>query len=295
MSSQHSVHIERNEFTMHQVRRALSSSALLGLSLLLAASALLLACGGGEGAASAPERFKFIRGRDTLFRVDTRSGQVWRTAMTGDGGWQEHGAKPEDDGGPAAPGRYQVNSLGQRPGTIGPKSGLGLLRTDLYSGRAWLASEDAGSSWLPIAMGPESAGAVPAAAAPVPAAAPKAAAAEPDPNAIEIPAVSTEKADVSPEQAKADVEVLIQALTKEGLPASVKAWSAQELGRYDASLSVPPLLEALKSDEPELVVGAIKGLKSTGAASSIPAILKLKQHPDPRVRAAVDEVVVEVR
>mgnify|MGYP003407093827 CR=1 FL=1 len=34
VSSQHSVHIERNEFTMHQVRRTLSSSALLGLSLI---------------------------------------------------------------------------------------------------------------------------------------------------------------------------------------------------------------------------------------------------------------------
>jgi len=285
---------------MHRLRRSSSLHALLGLALLLVTAAtVVVGCDrdADGGAGTNEENFKFIRSREHLFRVDTTSGQVWRTPITGDGGWQLHGSAPAPDG-PATAGRYQINNLGQRPGTIGPRSSLGLLRTDSVAGRAWLASEDSGAEWIPIEM--PAGGETTRTAPPVPAPTPGPTANAPAPTTppqdeLQIPDVPTERADVSPEQAQADVLVLVQALNKEGLPVSVKAWSALQLGRYDAAISVPPLLEALKSDEPEVVVAAIKALKNTGSASTIPSILKLKQHPDPRVRAAVDEVVVEVR
>jgi len=56
---------------------------------------------------------------------------------------------------------------------------------------------------------------------------------------------------------------------------------------------VPPLVDALDSEHPEVVVAAIGSLSQIGAVNTIPKMLALKQHSDPRVRAAVEEVVVE--
>ena len=58
--------------------------------------------------------------------------------------------------------------------------------------------------------------------------------------------------------------------------------------------ALPPLLKALETQQPAVVVAAIESLRKLGRPRTIPKILALADHPDPRVRAAVQAVVVPV-
>jgi HEAT repeat protein len=99
----------------------------------------------------------------------------------------------------------------------------------------------------------------------------------------------------TPDEAAKDADVIIRALQKEGMPVEVQIWAAKQLGVFDKELAVEPLLKALDSDHPEVVVAAIGALGQISAPETIPKILTLESHADPRVRAAVEEIVVEVR
>ncbi len=99
----------------------------------------------------------------------------------------------------------------------------------------------------------------------------------------------------TPQDAARDVAIVISALKKEELPTNMRVWAVRQLGEFDPSLAKPPLVAALRDSNPEVVEAAIRTLGRLGDASTLPDILKLKQHPDPRVQAAVQEVAVQVR
>jgi hypothetical protein len=288
------------------------SSPLWGVLIIVsAASSGLIACdtGGEDGetgtTASEPERFNFVRTRESIVRLDTATGQVWLVAMNGDGGWQSYGQPPAADGRADKNGRYAVNTVG-RSGSRSEKASQSLLLMDRASGRAWLAPAAPGAHWLMISGATPSGSTAPASRAasatkthetpqrpgmPQTAAAPGAAS---GPKA-QLNVIPKEAFGKTPEEAARDADVIIRALQKEGMPVEVQVWAAKQLGVFDKELAVKPLLQALHSDHPEVVVAAIGALGQISAPETIPKILALQSHADPRVRAAVEEIVVEVR
>jgi hypothetical protein len=285
------------------------SSPLWGVLIIVsAASSGLIACdaGGGDGetvtTASEPERFNFVRTRESIVRLDTATGQVWLVALNGDGGWQSYGQPPAADGRPDKNGRYAVNTVG-RSGSRSEKASQSLLLMDRASGRAWLAPAAPGAHWLMISgatasgstapasraasatKAPQTPGTAKTQAAPTAASGPKA----------QLNVIPKDGFGKTPDEAAKDADVIIRALQKEGMPVEVQIWAAKQLGVFDKELAVEPLLKALDSDHPEVVVAAIGALGQISAPETIPKILTLESHADPRVRAAVQEVVVEVR
>jgi hypothetical protein len=283
------------------------SSPLWGVFILVfTVSGGLLACDGssGEGAATASElqRFNFIRTRENIVRLDTATGQSWIVALNGDGGWQAYGQPPAPDGHPDGNGRYSVNTLG-KGGQRSEKTTQSLLLMDRTSGRGWIAPATPGAHWLMISG---SAASVSPASSSRPASATKAqqtpgvpktgaapgAASRPK---VQLNVIPKDAFGKSPAEATKDADVIISALEKEGMPVEVQVWAAKQLGVFDKELAVKPLLKALHSDHPEVVVAAVGALGQISSPETIPKILVLKSHKDPRVRAAVAEIVVEVR
>jgi len=226
-------------------------------------------------------RFQFVRATKLLIRLDTRLGLVWKVAENGDGGWSMLGATPDDDGEPVWNGRYGLFAL-----KSGAKGGAPqLLRVDRGNGRAWLVRAQDGARWTPIQEGSG-----PPPPAPT---APSGDPAESD-GPISLLVIPKETVAASPGEESEKVAVVVQALEKEGLALEIKVWAAKQLKVFSADAAVPPLLKALNSEHPEVVVAAIHSLKEVGQASTIPKILALSEHPDPSVREAVQSVVVPV-
>ena len=255
------------------------------------ASLALAAAGCGQAPAPAGDevaetegemrRFQFVRATKLLIRLDTRLGLVWKVAENGDGGWSMLGATPDDDGEPVWNGRYGLFALKSGAAGGAPQ----LLRVDRGNGRAWLARAQDGARWTPIREG--------AGPPPPDPTTPSDDAAESD-GPISLLVIPKETVAASPGEENEKIAVVIQALEKEGLALEIKVWAAKQLAVFSADAAVPPLLQALNSEHPEVVVAAIHSLKEVGQASTIPKILALSQHPDPSVREAVESVVVPV-
>ena len=224
-------------------------------------------------------RFQFVRASKMILRLDSALGVVWKVADNGDGGWAMLGATPDDDDEPNWNGRYGLFALKSRV-LGGPPQ---LLRVDRANGRSWLGLAKAGSRWTPIEEGQS----------PDPAAAggedPVA-----DAKPVHLPVVSKEIIEASVGEESEKIAVVVQALEKEGLPMEIKVWAASQLAVFPAEAAMPPLLDALQSEHPEVVVAAIHSLKTLGRPKAIPKILALSSHPDPAVREAVQAVVVNV-
>ena len=234
---------------------------------------------GNEPGASASDeqRFQFVRARGLILRVDSSLGTVWMVDENGDGGWSMLGATPDDDDLPTTNGRYGLFALNKGGITGGPPL---LLRVDRGNGRSWITPAKEGNKWAAVREGqarapePEGEGA-----------------ASGDGDSVTLQVVSREIIEASPGEESEKVAVVVQALQKEGLALEIKVWAASQLAVFSPEAAVPPLLDALSSEHPEVVVAAIGSLRTIGQGSTIPKILALSQHPDARVRAAVDAVI----
>ncbi|HIF96708.1 MAG TPA: HEAT repeat domain-containing protein [Myxococcales bacterium] len=265
-------------------RAVLGKSALILLTTLLA----LAGCdqpanppqtGGAAGSSEDQRRFQFVRASKLILRLDTRLGVVWKVAANGDGGWGMLGATPDDDDEPSGNGRYGLFAL--KSGIMGGPPQL--LRVDRATGRSWLALAKDGSRWTPVQEG-----------------------SNPEPDAdseeesnaqdgpISLQVAPKETIESLPGEESEKIAVVVRALEKEGLAVEIKVWGARQLAVFSPDAAIPPLLKALGSEHPQVVVAAIQSLKEIGRPSAIPKILALSQHPDPDVRAAVQAVVVAV-
>ena len=246
--------------------------------------------GGNQGVADSDyeeRRFQFVRAGKLILRLDSQLGVVWKVDENGDGAWVMLGATPDDDGEPNWNGRYALFSL-KPSGFGGPPR---LLRSDRATGRSWLALADDESRWSPIREGGgghSSSGETSSDSST------KTAGGEGGDKNVDLPVVSKATIEASPGDEAEKLEVVVQALEKEGLPVEIKVWAASQLAVFPPDDAVPPLLDALKSEHPEVVIAAIHSLKTIGRAITIPKIMALSQHPDPAVRAAVQAVVVPV-
>ena len=268
----------------------------IGGPALAALSLALLAITGCSDANSPPgavadadyedRRFQFVRANKLISRLDSQLGVVWIVEETGDGGWSMLGATPEDDGEPNWNGRYALFSL--KPNKFGGPAQL--LRLDRATGRSWLAPAEEGSRWSPIAEG----GGVSSRGGDDPPPAPAAQGAPAGPPKVDLRVASKELIEASPGESAEQLEVVVQALEKEGLPVEIKVWAASQLAVFPPDDATPPLLKALKSEQPEVIVAAIQSLKSIGRPSAIPKIMALSSHPDPAVQNAVKGAVVPV-
>lgn len=230
------------------------------------------------GASTSDEqRFQFVRARGLILRVDSSLGTVWMVDDNGDGGWSMLGATPDDDDLPTTNGRYGLFALNKGGITGGPPL---LLRVDRGNGRSWITPAKEGNKWAAVREGQ--------ARAPEPEGEE---AASGDGDSVTLQVVSREVIEASPGEESEKVAVVVQALQKEGLALEIKVWAASQLAVFSPEAAVPPLLDALSSEHPEVVVAAIGSLRAIGQGSTIPKILALSQHPDARVRAAVDAVI----
>jgi hypothetical protein len=287
---------------MHQTpcpRRPSGALTWLTMAGLMAACVALAACDSppapDASMAVSAERFSFTRTQYVIVRLDTSSGQVSIVPQSGDGGWTPLGAPPGLDDLPPEKGRFGIYNMAQR-NRSGTDPSKNLMLVDTSTGRAWIAPPLDGAAWTQIADSDEPVPVVQPSAtpAPIPALSP-----EPTTNSItgaELPLViPRERFGESIEEQNESLEVVLKALNKEGMPIKLQIWAVRQLAVFDPELAVPPLLDALDNDKPEVVVAAIHSLEQTGDATTIPRIMKLRNHPDPRVRAAVAEVVVEAR
>jgi len=257
-----------------------------------------LADGGGQ---EAPERFQFIRSARLLMRIDTRSGQVSFVPKSGDGGWTALGARPAGRGGPDTDNRYGLYVIDK------DQNGPQLLRVDRVSGQAWIARARDGAEWMAIEDGAQQAGGADDESESDDATPPPAqfgtpsqgASAEgsqtPSPQAgqtIVLPIITPAQFGTTAEEQQANIGVVKEALHKEGLALEIKVWGARQLAHLLPEVSVPLLIETLDHEHPEVVVAAIASLQTIGDPATIPHIMALESHPDPRVRKAVQNVVV---
>jgi hypothetical protein len=272
------------------IKASRSQRALLGKFTIILLTALL-ALTGCEQTANPPQaggaadssddqrRFQFVRASKLILRLDTQLGVVWKVAENGDGGWGMLGATPDDDDEPSWNGRYGLFAL--KSGVMGGPPQL--MRVDRATGRSWLAMAKDGSRWTPIQEGsnpePEATSAEGGSAQDGP---------------ISLQVAPKETIESLPGEESEKIAVVVQALQKEGLAVEIKVWGARQLAVFSHEAAIPPLVNALGSEHPEVVLAAIQSLKEIGRPSTIPKIMALSQHPDPDVRAAVQAVVVAV-
>lgn len=285
--------------TPHTVRRA-----WLSLLMVAALAGGGLGCEPGEpddaGSASAHqeslERFHFLRSSHAVLRLDSSTGQMWLVPYGGQGGWTPLGAAPTLAGIPGSNGRFEAFNLELKRRGMEAEPVPRVLRLDGATGRTWTIEVLDGAKWVqidePAAGSPQVADTSSGDGPPAP---PPIAGDSSEPmTADQLGVVPRETLEEDPTAASDLAANLVQALEKEGMPAELQAWSARQLGQFPPEVAVPPLLRALESEHPAVVVAAIHALKETGDPSTIPMIQKLARHPDPSVRAAVAEVVVEV-
>jgi hypothetical protein len=266
-------------------------------SLGVAAAIALLGCEPGQQAADSNRQvYKIVGSEDSIVRLDTRNGEVWRTPISGDGGWQPFAEGRSDSGLPERIGRYTLLRR-QAPGgqqSRGAKRATQFVLLDGDTGRTWLASGGEKAVWALIAD-PTSHGDGDGAPAPAASAESAPMIAPPTRAAAMHAPVAEGKVDLPRDRAVADVEGFTKSMGNDALPLEIRLWTIAQLGRYPADLSVDPLLQALENDDPEIVAAAIDALAKVGDPSTIPQILKLARHPDPRVQAAVNRTVGETR
>jgi len=274
--------------------RILRNSSLAISTLALAW--LALACQPGGGTTNAGDgdqkmaRFSFVRGKNQLLRLDSTDGRVWAVPESGDGGWIELTGTPDPAGEPNTPGRYRLFSIVDRM-NIAPNQ---LLRVDRTTGRSWLREVPDGSSWIEIDSASESAkdeAPLPPAPQAEPQAQARPAPAHPDPERAKLPVVSRAVFDASAGTEEEKIQVVVEALQKQGLAVEIRVWAAKQLSVFDPEVAVPPLREALKNDQPEIVVAAIGSLQQLGDPTTIPAIQALRTHSDPSVQKAAREAL----
>ena len=246
--------------------------------------------GGGGQWGEPVERFTFVQAPDILARIDSATGNVWFVPDSGEGGWTPLGAivsAPED---PGESGRFTVRRMVWR--TLDGTE-VQFVRFDRATGRSWIIEPKDEAQWTPIDDSALAAAEYATESVEVDVLQQGAPPGEDPP--VELAVLPREVLVRGSSQPGEEVRVIAEALEKDGISVQIKVWAARQLAVFEPELAVPPLLEALDSEHPEVVVAAITSLQKTGDPSTIPRILKLRDHSDPRVRAAVESVVVETR
>jgi len=256
----------------------LASLAVMGLLVVIGCGP----SGDDEGESPWPEkrepRYSVSRVHNTLIRLDRLTGEMWITPHTAAGGWRPAGESADPTGADAdeaAAPVYSVHPLDPKLMPLG--AARYVMRANHVTGQAWVGKLSVEPNWREI---PKSGGTV------------EAGATKQNGPTFDLPVLSKEALD-SAITSKEDAEAFAEAISKQGLPVQVRVWATLQLGQLEPDVAVPPLLIALEDDEPEVVVAAITALRNTGVASTIPMILKQKDHPDERVRAAVSQEIIE--
>ena len=250
----------------------------------------------GSGGEESAAQFQFRRAGGLLARLNTVTGAASFARDDGDGGWAPVGQPPQADGRPLRAGRYQIYVFGGKRGLT--ETRVRALRVDEQTGRAWSTELMDGAVWIPFAeSGIDPTPTPQAAANPPPSAEPIAPIERKQsaPDSQRLGIISKAALEADPEVADEYARHLVEALNKPGITPDVKAWAARQLSVFPPEVSVPPLVDALTSEHPIVVVASVRALKDIQDPSTIPHILKLQNHPDPSVRVAVKETVTAVR
>lgn len=269
------------------------SRALLALGLIMAMCTLALGCSPATQTTNddgyATENFEFVRSKLGIVRLDSRNGQAWGVPLNGDGGWEAIGGPVDIGSDPPTRGRFSVLAIAQRPNTIniGGEPAI-MLRVDRQTGDSWLLESTASKSWTPIVE--RDAG--PAASSSAVPAQPTAAAAEPGGGKGDFPILKGDALGTTPEERAQTRETLHNALAKEGMPQKMRVWAVRQLGELDPDVATPELLLVLDDSDGVVVAEAVRQLGRIGKPSTLPALIRLQNHPDQQVRDAVGEVVV---
>lgn len=286
----------RRRFASVHVRRGIVVGSVVWLGLALACGPPA-GSGGGGGMDSQNHEFEFARSTKYLIRVATRTGQVWRVPISGDGGWQPTGDAPESDGKVETPGRYRVNYVPPGRGPGGRRVGQ-LLRMDLEGGRVWVMDSEGDTDWMLIR---DDANPPTRNETRIPAANPDTgmldALGELDSmGAVDLPGLSEGQnpMDLPTDQVEYNLAAFRDAIEKPHLPSEIRVWATQQLALYDMEQSGPILMRALDDGDPLVVVAAIQAAQTIAYAPAVPRILQLQQHSDSAVRAAAKEAVTQL-
>lgn len=258
------------------------ATALLALIAAVACQPGATAPGQGAGSNDQP-RFSFLRGHQSLVRIDTSTGAVSMAPDNGDGGWTALGNALERDGHTSHSGRYALFTVGRGKGEKAPM----LLRVDRTGGDAWVGELNEGMTWVlfeaPVAEileGTEESSEEPNTDA------------ESATSAAELPVMSREAMMTQTGTTESEkLAVVVQALQMQELSVEVRVWAATQLAVFESDLAVPPLLATLDDEQPEVVVAAIASLQQLGDPTTIPKLQAMASHPDPQVRKAVQEAI----
>ncbi len=236
--------------------------------------------------ASASPRFELMVAGGSLVRLDSATGQAHVVPTNGDGGWRTLGGPADPGEAPARAGRFGLLVLGARSsGPIRrPDDPVRILRFDAATGRSWSIDLGREDEWLATGVKREALETTEPLAEPTR----KLPRDTNSPGELAvIPRDALSDARTDPAE---DVAGLSDALANPDVPSEIKVWAVRQMGEYEPELAMPPLLEAMRSDDPAVVAASIRALARSGAGSALPQILKLEDHPDPGVRAAVREV-----
>jgi hypothetical protein len=91
-----------------------------------------------------------------------------------------------------------------------------------------------------------------------------------------------------------DLETILGTLRKS--PPKMRVWAAAQIshGHFPPLIAVPPLIEALKDEEPIVVVAAVEGLERMEDPSALPALRELLSRPEPEVVASAQEAIAAI-
>jgi hypothetical protein len=88
-----------------------------------------------------------------------------------------------------------------------------------------------------------------------------------------------------------EASIMRETVEDKDLPATMRVFAAEQLGKIKSEETLPTLVEALEDSDPAVVVAAIWALKINGDPQAIPALEKLASHEDDEVRSASDQVI----
>jgi hypothetical protein len=87
-----------------------------------------------------------------------------------------------------------------------------------------------------------------------------------------------------------DLTRMAELLTRDP-SAGVRVEAADQLGAIGTPGAINALLRSLADPEPDVVIAALEALRFAGDESIVPDLQSLRQHPDPQVRAAVEQTI----
>jgi len=201
-----------------------------------------------------------------LVRFDTATGELTESPLADGRGWAPLGSGVGGLPADRRVGRFVLDYVQS------PSIPLTFIRVDVDTGAVWRIGHPRSHDWTAL----QSPAGATAGDAPAPIVAPAPKPASPS------PAARPQRSERSP--TGKDVEAFVEAVTSINLPSDMRSWAVEQLGRGPTEYSVGPLIELLADPDPAVVRTAARALR---------------QHDDPRVRPALEQLtkheVQEVR